>query len=257
MRGRLQDSDGETRLNLIMLSSIYAGETSYKKFFIQNNLDYATGFLTYAIKQIGTSDLIGLMSWCLDTDNENDQTLSCPFNVTATLETGGSLAASTKYYYRITGFNYNGETTGSIEVSATTTVDNKTITLTWSELPNTEGYIIYRSTNRDYTNGRRAIIEVPETLTWSDTGQAADPSSAYAWWPEINTDFDLPEENTTAGESPDYGIHPISGSFSDDDLEFGVIEPGEQKIFWIKVTTTVATPESTNPRNALIAPTEV
>jgi hypothetical protein len=257
MRGRLQDSDGETSLNAIVLPDIYAGETSYKKFFIQNNLDYATGFLTYAIEQIGTSDLIGLMSWCLDSENENDQTLSCPFNVTATLEAGGSLTENTKYYYRITGFNYNGETTGSIEVNATTTVANKTIKLEWSELEGAEGYIIYRSTNRDYTNGRKAIIEDPETLEWSDTGQASDPSSAYNWWPEINSDYDLPIENTTAGESPDYGIHPISGSFSDDDIEFGVIEPGQQKIFWIKVATTVATPESTNPRNALIAPTEV
>lgn len=250
MRGRLQDSDGETRLNIAISPDMNAGDIQYKKYFIQNDTALESGYLEYAITQFALSDLFSLLSWALDPD-----TLSCPFNVVATLQAGGSLTAYTKYYYRITAFNSLGETTGCIEVNATTTDTDLSIKLNWSELEGADGYLIYRSTNQDYTNARVAVIEDPATIEWTDTGQAPDPSGPYSF-PGINTDFDLPDENTTAGEAPDYGTPPDSGDFNTDNLVIGVLEPGQQKSFWLKVTSSVSTPQTGNPRKANLIPSE-
>lgn len=252
MRGRLQDSDGETTIGAILLTSIEAGDNSYKKFFIQNNTSRSSGSLSYAINQIGISDLYSLLKWALC-----PTTLSCPYNVTAELVSGGVLVASTVYYVRITAYNENGETTGSIEVSITTDTVYKAFKLNWSELAGAEGYIIYISTNQNYTNARKMIIEDPATVEWTYTGAEYDPSIPYpAGFPGINEDYDLPEENTTAGESPDYGTPPEDGEFASEDIDFGSLQPGQQVAFWLAVFTSLTTPEDTNPRNAILSHSE-
>jgi hypothetical protein len=243
MNGRYLDSDGDTRIYASNIGNIIAAIIDYKKLFIQNDKSRETGYVTGSILQYGDSDGYNYLKWALCPD-----TLSCPFNVVATLLTGGDLIPDIKRYYRITAFNNLGETGGSLEVYATPDVTNKSIKLTWSKVEG-EGYIIYCSTNQNYDDARRAIIEDPDILEWTDTGQVSDPSSPYGW-PGINTDFDLPDENTTAGEAPDYGTPPLV--FSDDDLEIGYLQSGEQKAFWLKVETLISTLESGNPRNVIL-----
>lgn len=224
-----------------------AGTTVYKKLGLWNQLTRALS-LTLAIDMFAQSDFADMISWAADPD-----TLSCPFNVEAELIAGGSLAEDTEYFYRMTAFNLLGETIGSVEVSATTDESNKSIKLTWDEVEGAEGYLIYRSTNQVYTDSRRAIIEDPETLEWTDSGQSASQSAAYGF-DEINEDYDLPEENTTAGESPDYGTPPET--FSTDDLSL-TLQPGEQAALWVKIVIPAGAAESLNPRNAYLTPTEV
>jgi hypothetical protein len=224
-----------------------AGSTVYNKIGLQNNLTRVLP-VTLSIDMFAQSDFSGMISWAADL-----VTLSCPYNVAAELIAGGSLAADTEYFYRITAFNAIGETVGSLEVSALTDSSNKSIKLTWDKIEGAEGYLIYRSTNQIYTSARRMVIEDPDTLEWTDTGQAASQSGPYSF-PGINTDFDLPDENTTAGESPDYGTPP--STFVTTDLTLS-LEPGEQAGLWLKIVIPIGASESLNPRNAYLTPTEI
>lgn len=234
-RGYWLDSNGNDKIYSLKLADIVAGNTRTKKLFWQNDRSAATGSITAQIKQFATSDLDDLIQWALC-----PITLSCPYNVSLTLQAGGSLTASTTYYYRITAFNENGETTGSIEKSITTDTSNKTILVEWDVISGADGYIIYRSTlSGSYSNSRRDVIEDGSITSYTDTNQNPDPSSAYSWWPAINTDFDLPSENTTAGESPDYGTPP---TLSVSDISVGIVQPGQQICFWFDVETLITTP---------------
>jgi hypothetical protein len=235
MIGILYDSDGNTVISAKDFGNIIAGNDPAKKIFIQNNsATRETGQITGSFIQYGAHILHTLLQWAFCQD-----TLSCPFNVAATVEAGGSLTAETTYFYRITAYNANGETTGSIEVFGTTTAANKQIRLSWSEIAGAAGYLIYRSeVSRSYSSARRAVIENPATVEWLDNGQSASPSGPYSF-PGINTDFDLPSENTTAGEGPDYGTAP---TLTTSDLAIGVLGIGEMKAIWLGIDTEVSTP---------------
>lgn len=244
MKGILYNSDCVTQIWGMDLGNKNAGDSLYKKFAIQNDTVLAAGLITGSLTQWDKNGAIDMFRWGICPD-----TLSCPYNVSIELLNGGDLTPDTRYYYRITAFNELGETGGSLEVWALTDSTKKSIKLTWDELPNAAGYCIYRSTNQDYTNARRDVIENPSITEWIDTGQASDPSSPYGW-PGINTDFDLPSENTTAGEAPDYGTPPAG--MTADDIILGNIKIGEQKIFWIEVSPALATSSAGNPRNCII-----
>jgi len=229
------DSDGVTEIFAKDLGDVIAGSAFAKKFFLQNDLGRVSGAITGTVLQFGTDELYSRVRWAICPD-----TLSCPFNVTATLISGGALDAGEEYYYRVTAYNENGETGGSLEVSAATDSSNRAVTLSWSAVPGASGYIVYRSTNQLYINARRTIIENPMILSWTDTGQAADVSSAYGW-PGINADFDLPSENTTAGETPDYGTAPALSSGT---LSIGVLQIGQQVAIWRGLVTDASMPET-------------
>ena len=61
---------------------------------------------------------------------------------------GGSLAASTTYYYEVTAIDSaGGETTVSNQASGTTGASpDLQLPLTWTAVPGASGYRIYRST---------------------------------------------------------------------------------------------------------------
>jgi hypothetical protein len=243
------DSNGVTEIGASDLGNIIAGSTFAQKFGIQNVGSRVTGAITTSKVEYYTALIDGISQLQVSTESlivwaRDTETLSCPFNVAAALAAGGSLVVATEYFYKITAFNELGETGGSLEISATPTTGNQSVTLSWDAIAGAEGYCIYRSTDQVYTSARRMVIEDPATLSWTDTGQDPDPSSAYGF-PAINTDYDLPAENTTAGESPDYGIAP---TLSASDIIFSSLQPGEQAFFWIGVLSTIATPEANNPR---------
>jgi len=251
------DSNGVTEIGASDLGNIIAGVTTTKKFGLQNDGNRVTGAITASkqeyitalvngIRQLQASSE-GLIKWALDTTS-----ISCPFNATAALQSGGSLIIGTQYYFRITAFNANGETGGSIELTAIPTTGHQAIALSWSRVTGAAGYLIYRSTDQTYINARRHVIENPATVSWTDSGQGADPSAPYGF-ALINTDFDLPTENTSGGAGPSYGTAPTLGTAN---LVFSALQSGQQAFFWIGAITLSSTPESNNPRQVMISFTE-
>jgi hypothetical protein len=59
-------------------------------------------------------------------------TLSVPSGVTATAVAGGSFTTSTTGYFKITAFNFAGETTASLEVSCAFSGSNLSAQIAWS-----------------------------------------------------------------------------------------------------------------------------
>lgn len=135
---------------------------------------------------------------------QSGSTLAVPSGVTATgSTTGGTLAAAT-YFYVITAFNQNGETTASLEVSAVVTGATSSIALAWShisgvyDLPTRAaydaGYRIYRGTA---SGGENVLIyTAPASATsWTDTGSAggtaatppvSNTASTWCWGAEFD-----------------------------------------------------------------------
>ena len=85
---------------------------------------------------------------------------------------GGSLAASTTYYYKITGIDAltGEESIGSIEISATTTTTNKSMVLNWAALPGAGAYNIYRTTTAGVYSANSFLASLGNVTTWTDTG---------------------------------------------------------------------------------------
>jgi hypothetical protein len=106
--------------------------------------------------------------------------LTAPASPTATLEAGGSLTASTTYYYLIIacdGANSVGdvmaESPPSAEVSATTDATNKSIKLDWTAVTGATRYTILRSTTSgDYATATAHCLSQAgvTTNTYTDDG---------------------------------------------------------------------------------------
>lgn len=105
--------------------------------------------------------------------------LPAPSGVTATAVAGGSLAAGTTRYYKVTGFNWSGETLAGLEVSATPSGSNLSVQISWAALTGVSdltgdaatlaGFRIYRG---DASNGENVLVgTVPASATsFTDTG---------------------------------------------------------------------------------------
>lgn len=97
--------------------------------------------------------------------------LSAPTNPLAGVPiAGGSLANSTTYYWKITGVDSIGETTGSAEVNVTIGVGaNRTEPLSWDSMAGATSYRIYRSTTSGSYSGAHYLTEVT-TNSYNDDG---------------------------------------------------------------------------------------
>jgi len=102
--------------------------------------------------------------------------------------TGGTLAAGT-YYYAVSVYNVNGESTPATPTTATTTGTTGQVTLTWAApsvpygVPAITGYYVYRGTA---SNNLKQIATVAAgTLTYVDTGSAGttDPPTSNTTGP--------------------------------------------------------------------------
>ncbi len=108
-------------------------------------------------------------------DNDTIAALLSGQIVATAVAGGGSFAGGTTYYYKITGTNAAGETTGSAEVSAAPAA-NGSVTLTWDPMPGATGYKIYRATSSGGQNGATSLlatITAATTVSYTDTGAAA------------------------------------------------------------------------------------
>lgn len=121
--------------------------------------------------------------------------LSAPSGLSATLAAGGTLTVGTTVYYKLTGFNWQGETTVSSEVSATPTSGNQSVTIPWSALTGVSGltgiaalkagFRLYRGTT---SGGQNVLVTTlpASATTYTDTGAAG-------------TSLTPPGSNTAAG----------------------------------------------------------
>lgn len=91
-------------------------------------------------------------------------------------DTGGSLVASTTYYYRVSATNATGESLASTETSLATSAAapaTHTMTVNWLTVTGATGYKVYGRT----TGAEQLIATVGAVLTYLDTG-AITPTGA-------------------------------------------------------------------------------
>ncbi|MGH7139754.1 MAG: hypothetical protein ACREHD_28775, partial [Pirellulales bacterium] len=100
---------------------------------------------------------------------------------------GGTLTASTKYYYEVTAYNAAGDTIASVEQSGMTDgTGDQTLTLNWttSSLAPITGYHVYRGTSPGGENLLIGTIAAGNPTTLTDTGIAGvagqPPAAALA-----------------------------------------------------------------------------
>lgn len=95
----------------------------------------------------------------------------------AAVGSGGTFAAAT-YFWKVTGTNAAGETTGSNEATVAIVL-NGSCNLTWNALPaGTAGVKVYRGTS---SNGENALITTLGAVTsYTDTGSAGSAATPPA-----------------------------------------------------------------------------
>lgn len=108
--------------------------------------------------------------WALMTDDPVYLRTDCPNGLSAVIASGGTLTASTTYYYRVTIVDsYGKESATSLETSATTDTTNKTINISWTTYSEASSYRIYRSTSAG-SYGATSLAGTATTGTFSDNG---------------------------------------------------------------------------------------
>jgi hypothetical protein len=111
------------------------------------------------------------------------------------LASGGALTAGTTYYYKLTAFNANGETTPSAEMSATPSGANLAISHSWTAMGGATGYKLYRGTAAGSENTLVATINSGTATSFTDTGDTATTASP----PASNTaTIPAPTQNATS-----------------------------------------------------------
>lgn len=118
--------------------------------------------------------------YCLQTHVLQYQ-LAAPSGLAASANVGGGTFAAATYFWKITGTDAAGETTGSNEATVAVAL-NGTASLTWSALPaQTTGVKVYRGT---VTNTENVLVATLGAVTsYTDTGTAGVAGSP----PAVNT----------------------------------------------------------------------
>jgi hypothetical protein len=104
--------------------------------------------------------------------------LAAPSGLAAAANVGGGTFAAATYFWKITGTNAAGETTGSAEATVAVAASG-TATLTWSALPSgTTGVKVYRGT---VTNTENVLVAtLGAVVTYTDTGTAGTAATVPA-----------------------------------------------------------------------------
>jgi hypothetical protein len=195
----------------------------------------------YAVQNVGPAALSGVVaSLVASGDNDGVQfprwaldavALSCPFNVAAAVAAGSGVFAGTGVvYYRLTGVKGSGETTGSVEVSATISATTDEVTLTWDALPGSPDNIkVYRSD----TQGVYTTPALRATVSGGATSYVDDGDTLSSGAP--------PSANATGGASAvPYGVPPTLNSAAD--LSIGTFARGQQVFYWEEPLVIAGTP---------------
>lgn len=117
------------------------GDSPHVRFVDNNGDDYT---LTVDGNVMRVNDLNGNAFLNVPPTGTFGVELNVPTGVTATPTAGGSLAASTTYFFVVTALDGVGETVGSTEVMCLTTVSNKTCHISWTMVsPPASSYRVY------------------------------------------------------------------------------------------------------------------
>jgi hypothetical protein len=227
--------DGYTEISAKSWGSVTAGtSTAAEKFYVWNVGDRALIGLTFDINQVSTGDGHTFAQWMEDTD-----TVGCPYGLTATNSAAGTglIPSGTTYYYKMTGVNSIGESTGSLEVSATTSAASSTVTLDWTSLSGATGYKVYRSATSGSYGASSMVTTIVGggTITYTDVGSAVVSGT-------------VPTANTTAGTVSPYGTLPTS--MGSTQTTIGTLAIGEQWTYWLGYAVGESTSETGNTRYA-------
>ena len=113
--------------------------------------------------------------------------LATPVISSTSAASGGSLTASSTYYYELTAVDANGyETAASVEASRATTGTNKKITVNWSAITGAVSYKLYRGITTPGSEAGYLAIAGGATVTYVDdgtvglTGVTTPPTAATA-----------------------------------------------------------------------------
>lgn len=103
----------------------------------------------------------------------------------ATSTSGGSLPATTAYYYKVTAITAAGETTASNEETITTGAGStNSNTINWNSVPNATGYKIYEGSSSGGESTLLKTISSGSTVTYTHAG---GESTSAASPPSVNT----------------------------------------------------------------------
>ena len=107
--------------------------------------------------------------------------IAAPSGLAASPNVGGGSFAAAPYFWKITGTDAAGETTGSAEATCSVAL-NGTASLTWSALPaGTLGVKVYRGT---VTNTENVLVAtLGAVVAFTDTGTAGTAATV----PAVNT----------------------------------------------------------------------
>lgn len=234
------DKTGTTVLSSgVQWGVTFAGSTiTPRKYFIENISDRVVQNVTMEILNASTGNDASLY-FKMGTDVG---TIIPPYAITATVSAagaGGTFAATGTYYYELSSVNGLGETESSVQVAATITNTTQTITLDWLVPVNALYFKIYRST----TSGS---FEDPCFLTQTINGSINSfvddgSTSVSSGAPAI--------ENTTAGNSPNYGTSPTLSSAS---ISIGNMAVNQKFVYWTDWVIPAGVTESLNNRIARI-----
>jgi hypothetical protein len=186
---------------------------------------------TITIGTVGTSD--GGSQLRIGADSG---TLSPPWGLGASVSSpgaGGVWGATGEYGVVVTALNSTGETTQSLEVTASVSVVTQKVTWSWTAVPGASGYSVYRR-DPSATSYTSPSLIAANTVGTSLVDDGTAPATGFP-----------PAANTTGGLSPDYGTPP---SLSTGPLAFTALEPGQTYFFWVGRVVPTGTDATLNTR---------
>lgn len=194
--------------------------------------------------QVSTSQLSVVTRWATCGNPVIDDIFRFKFNYITLSDTGtgGTLSASTRYYYRITATNANGQTMPTFTKSLVTGSGSNIhkITLTWDAVPGATGYKVYCRTSPE-----QLCATLGAVTTWDDTGSAT-PSGSL---PLEDTTQTLPNNTTTYKIFRNVNMSTITGSAT---REYGLFIKNSEGIVVQNIRFTEATVSGIAVHNSAI-----
>lgn len=144
--------------------------------------------------------------------------LATPVNATFTqANTGGSLVASTTYYYRVAALDAFGTSLASTETSVATSSaapSTHTVTVNWNIVPGATSYNVYGRT----TGAEQLIANVPYLIPNPGLAASVIYGLSYVDTGSVTPSGALPTANTTGnisvGGGHNYGVNTQSGNYT-------------------------------------------
>lgn len=174
---QLLDRNGLTVVSAALTNNVVAGST-IDAFGVGNYAGSSKGASGTSLFPIPDLIVVPGMSWALAVTGI-DPGITAPTGLAAAAVVGGGTFAAGTYFWKVTGTDAQGETTGSNEASATIAL-NGSANLTWNALPaGTTGVKLYRGTAAGAEDHMIATLgAVTSTTDTGTAGSAATPPAA-------------------------------------------------------------------------------